>query len=340
MLLGFGIFHKNFCHKAEEAVDNGVVETVVENIPEEPTVEEIPEAKVEEEIETSSKTKKSTGKNYGSVKNPVDKITDVTHKSSTEKPVVETTAGDVPADIKVVDNSKEEEDTKKAVEEAEKNGDKVTEMENGIIAIEKNEEKSEAEDKKDLEKVDIEDEKSKAEEIPSSEKEEVVEEVKDNNECIEGTTDDELDNMLDSTTKTEEVKNETTEEKTEEPATGKTEVTDLTITEEKEQPVVPVKPVEKEEQQEVKPEVVEPVKEVKAVNVTAIDGYTTTVGSSVQFKIDGDDIKIEGLDGINYSFNGSVLTVNVGEEATVLSVCVSNSVNAVNFDIVVNGVLQ
>lgn len=334
MLLGFGIFHKNFCHKAEEAVDNGVVETVVENIPEEPTVEEIPEAKVEEE--TSSKTKKSIGKNYGSVKNPVDKITDVTHKSSTEKPVVETTAGDVPADIKVVDNSKEEEDTKKAVEEAEKNGDKVTEMENGIIAIEKDEEKSEAEDKKDLEKVDIEDEKSKAEEIPSSENEEVVEEVKDNNECIEGTTDDELDNMLDSTTKTEEVK---TEEKTEEPATGKTEVTDLTIKEEV-QPVVPVKPVEKEEQQEVKPEVVEPVKEVKAVNVTAIDGYTTTVGNSIQFKIDGDDIKIEGLDGINYSFNGSVLTVNVGEEATVLSVCVSNSVNAVNFDIVVNGVLQ
>lgn len=335
MLMGFGIFHKNFCHKAEEAVDNGVVETVVENIPEEPTVEEIPEAKVEEE--TSSKTKKSIGKNYGSVKNPVDKITDVTHKSSTEKPVVETTAGDVPADIKVVDNSKEEEDTKKAVEEAEKNGDKVTEMENGIIAIEKNEETKTDDSKKDQEKVDLkEEEKESAEEIPSSENEEVVEEVKDNNECIEGTTDDELDNMLDSTTKTEEVK---TEEKTEEPATGKTEVTDLTIKEEV-QPVVPVKPVEKEEQQEVKPEVVEPVKEVKAVNVTAIDGYTTTVGSSVQFKVEGDNVAVEGLDGISYSLNNGILTVNVGNEATVLSVCVSNSVNAVNFDIVVNGVVQ
>ena len=332
MLFTLGLWHKNFCHKAEEAVDNGVVETVVENIPEEPTVEEIPEAEAKE-TETSSK--KSTGKNYGSVKNPVDKITDVTHKSSTEKPSVETTAGDVPADIKVVDNRKEEEDTKKAVEEAEKNGDNVKELDNGIIAIEKNKETKTDDSKKDKEKVDLkEEEKESAEEVPSN-TEEKVEEVKDTTDCIEDATDKDLEDMLDSTTK-----NDTTEEKTEEPATGKTEVNDLTITEEKEQPVVPVKPVEKEEpaKEEIKP--VEPVKTVKAVSVSAIDGYATTVGSQIQFRVDGDDVKIEGLDGINYSFSNGVLTVDAGNEATVLSVSISNSVNTVNFDITVNGVLQ
>ena len=323
-----GLWHKNFCHRVEEVVDNGDM-TVVEETTEEPVAEVQPEEKAEEEesTETSSKTK-----NYGSVKNPVDKISNVSFESATKPASSEATAGDVPATITFEDNSKEEADTEKAVEEAKKNGDTVKELDNGIIAIEKNEE-TKADDKKDAEKVDIEEDKKSAEEVPSN-TEEKVEEVKDTTDCIEDATDKDLEDMLDSTTK-----NDTTEEKTEEPATGKTEVTDLTIKEEV-QPVVPVKPVEKEEQQEVKPEVVEPVKEVKAVNVTAIDGYTTTVGNLIQFKIDGDDIKIEGLDGINYSFNGSVLTVNVGEEATVLSVCVSNSVNAVNFDIVVNGVLQ
>lgn len=354
MLMTLGLYHKNFCHKVEEAVDNGVVETVVENIPEEPTVEQIPEAKVEEETETSSKTKKSNGKNYGSVKNPVDKITNVTHKSSTEKPSVETTAGDVPADIKVVDNKKEEEDTKKAVEEADKNGDNVKELDNGIIAIEKNEEKSEAEDKKDLEKVDIEDEKSKAEEIPSSTTEEKVEEIKKDTECIEDAKNDELDDMLNETTKTEEVENkttpeektETTEVKTEEAANGKTEVTDLTITEEKEQPVVPqepakeetVKPAQKEEPK-TEQKVEEPVKEVKPVSVTAVDGNVATVGDSIQFKVDGDDVQFEGLGGVDFNYGNGYLTINC-TEATNIDFVAFNSVNKVPVSITVNGVVQ
>lgn len=331
MLFTLGLWHKNFCHKVTEVVDSGVM--TVEETTEEPVAEAQPEENAEENAETSSKNKKNAGR-YGSVKNPVDRISNVSYESTTKPAEATTTAGDVPATITFEDNSKEEADTEAARKEAEKNGDTVKDLDNGIVAIEKNEETKTDDSKKDQEKVDLkEEEKKSAEEVPSN-TEEKVEEVKDTTDCIEDATDKDLEDMLDSTTK-----NDTTEEKTEEPATGKTEVTDLTIKEEV-QPVVPVKPVEKEEQQEVKPEVVEPVKEVKAVNVTAIDGYTTTVGNSIQFKIDGDDIKIEGLDGINYSFNGSVLTVNVGEEATVLSVCVSNSVNAVNFDIVVNGVLQ
>ena len=128
----------------EEAVDNGVVETIEETV-EEPKAEEAEE----EETETSSKTKKSVGKKYGSVKNPVDKIQNVSYESTTKPAEATTTAGDVPATITFEDNSKEEADTEKAVEEAKKNGDNVKELDNGIIAIEKNEEKSEAEDKKD-----------------------------------------------------------------------------------------------------------------------------------------------------------------------------------------------
>ncbi len=324
MLFVIGAYHLFACHKVEEVVENTV--EAVEETTEEPVAEE-PEAEleIEEETETSSKTKKSAKGKYGDVKNPTDKITNVTHKN-TEEAKVEVTGGEEPAEITIVDNSKEEADTENAIREAEENGDTIKELDNGIIAIEKNEETKEDESKKDLEKVDIEDEKAEAIEVPSTTEEEKVEDVKDDNACIEDTTDEDLDEMLNSTTKEEESAN------------GKTEITDLELpkTEVQEE----VKPVEKEEPkiEEVKP--VEPVKTVNPVSVSAIDGYTTTVGSQIQFRVNGDDVKVEGLDGINYSFNNGVLTVDAGSEATVLSVCVSNSVNAVNFDIVVNGVLQ
>ncbi len=82
------------------------------------------------------------------------------------------------------------------------------------------------------------------------------------------------------------------------------------------------------------------VKSIEAVKVTAIDGYNATVGSTIQFKVSGDDVKIDGLDGINYTFNNGILSVNTGSEATVLTVEASNSVNTVSFDIVINGIAQ
>jgi hypothetical protein len=82
------------------------------------------------------------------------------------------------------------------------------------------------------------------------------------------------------------------------------------------------------------------VKSVEAVKVTAIDGYNATVGSTIQFKVSGDDVKIDGLDGINYTFNNGILSVNTGSEATVLTVEASNSVNTVSFDITINGIAQ
>lgn len=141
--------------------------------------------------------------------------------------------------------------------------------------------------------------------------------------------------MLDQTT--------TTEEDFEVPAEGKTEIEDLEDIElpvelpEVEEPEIEV-PVEDQEEVEELPEL--PVEEKKAVSVEAIDGYTTTVNSSVQFAIEGDDVVIDGLDGIEYNFSNGILTINVGAEATVLTVEVSNSVNTVTFDVMVNGIIK
>lgn len=349
MLMAFGVWHKNFCHRVEEVVENTIVDETVEETAEAPVAEEQqPEENAEEGKKTETSSKKNAGK-YGSVKNPVDKIQNVSFESNTKPAEATTTAGDEPKTITFEDNSKEEEDTRKAVEEAEKNGDTVTDLENGIKAISKNEEKP-AEDKKDLEKVDIEDEKADAEEIPSSTTDEKVEEIKDENDCIEDTTKDELDDMKEATDskveETTEEKTETTEVKTEEAANGKTEVTDLTITEEKEQPVVPqepakeetVKPAQKEEPK-AEQKVEEPVKEVKPVSVTAIDGNVATVGDSIQFKVDGDDVQFEGLGGVDFNYGNGYLTINC-TEATNIDFVAFNSVNKVPVSITVNGVVQ
>lgn len=101
--------------------------------------------------------------------------------------------------------------------------------------------------------------------------------------------------------------------------------------------------VEKVEENNTKNvEVVETVevKSVESVKVSAIDGYTGTVGSTMQFRISGDDVRIDGLDGIEHTFSNGVLSINTGSEATVLTVEASNSVNTVAFDITINGIVK
>lgn len=82
-----------------------------------------------------------------------------------------------------------------------------------------------------------------------------------------------------------------------------------------------------------------PVETVTPVGVTAIDGYESYINSDIQFQISGDDVVIEGLDGIEYTFNDGILTINTGSDATVLTVSVSNSVSATSFDVVINGIV-
>ena len=78
---------------------------------------------------------------------------------------------------------------------------------------------------------------------------------------------------------------------------------------------------------------------VKPVKVNPVDGYTATIGSTIQFNVEGDDLLIEGLEGYNYSINNGVLSIDTGDEATVLTVCISNSVNEITFDININGII-
>ncbi len=85
-------------------------------------------------------------------------------------------------------------------------------------------------------------------------------------------------------------------------------------------------------------EVVE-IEEVKDLEVKALDGYETIIGSQVQFEISDENATIDGLDGIDFDFSNGILTVNVGEEATTLTVDVISGSQIVTFDINVNGII-
>ena len=64
------------------------------------------------------------------------------------------------------------------------------------------------------------------------------------------------------------------------------------------------------------------------------------MNSTLQFKIEGTNVKIDGLDGIEYTFSNGILNISTGNETTVLTVEVSNSINTVTFDVIVNGVVE
>ena len=82
-----------------------------------------------------------------------------------------------------------------------------------------------------------------------------------------------------------------------------------------------------------------PVVTETPVSVEAIDGYESYINSDIQFKIAGDNVVVEGLDGIEYTFNDGLLTINTGADATVITVTVSNSVSSTTFDVTINGIV-
>lgn len=104
---------------------------------------------------------------------------------------------------------------------------------------------------------------------------------------------------------------------------------------------MPVEEDNKVENNKVETPVEEETEVVEQIKVNAIDGYETVVGSTIQFEIEGatEDLTIEGLDGIDYTLNGNILNISVGNEATVLTVNISNSNSNVMFDITVNGII-
>ena len=303
VLVSIGTYHRFFCHnKAEEEKP---VEAVVETIDD-------TEEKTEEVVEEAKEEPKANEKAVERGACPQEEKISTTYVATKDiQPIVETTKPENnEVTIKVEDDKKQDEKITEDIE----NGKEVTELEDGIVATTE-EDTTEEEDLTVKEGVVVIDsEESKEEETTEDTTNETTEEV------VEASEDD-LENLVDMTTE-ETTKEVVTEEVVEEEtANGEVEISDIT------EETLPEKITEEKEEE-------------RAVSVTAIDGYTANINSTVQFKIEGDNVTIEGLDGIDYTFSNGFLNINTGAEATVLTVEVSNSVNSVSFDIVVNGVVN
>lgn len=320
--LFYGIYHKMYCHNnsAVEAQNDVVTETTPDSTEEQEPVAEEPTEEVEVEVEASNAGKAVASRGYcpsedrievtyGNVGGSNSGANSTSANTNVVDPAKET------LHVKAEDKSAQDEEIAKDVE----NGKEKTELSDGIIATtdKTTEEKSDNEDsneeKATMDKTDAVEVKSEedkkennTEEKKSDETE--AEEVKPNE-----ASDDELDAMLKATETIETT-----------PEIGLVEI---------DAEVYPKADEVVEEKPELKPE-------ERAVTVEAIDGYVANINSTVQFKISGDNIKIDGLDGMEFSFDNGILNINTGAEATVLTVEVSNNVNTVSFDIVINGVVK
>lgn len=324
--LFYGIYHKMYCHNnsAVEAQNDVVTETTpdtdekpVEEEKEEPTEE----VEVEVEVSNAGKAVASRGYcpsedrievTYGNVGGSNSGANSTSANTNVVDPAKET------LHVKAEDKSAQDEEIAKDVE----NGKEKTELSDGIIATtdKTTEEKSDNKDSNE-EKATM--DKDNAEKVTSGEdkKEEPKEEKAEESKPSEA-SDDELDDMLKATETIEDL-----------PKIDFVEVNAEVF------PKEDTKDVEEKPAQ--KDEIIEEVKpEEKAIKVEAIDGYAGNINSTMQFKISGTNVEVEGLDGIDYTFNNGILNINTGAEATVLTVEVSNSVSTVSFDIVINGVLN
>lgn len=359
-------YHMVFCHNTKTEEVNKEPETV-ESVPE----EQKEEVKADDKTEETSNQKDPNGRKvagsrtwdaHGAYTNPDGTLKDaiVAKKEANDPtksaPKAETTTGKTENTIVDTTNAKADEKTEELIKEAKKDDTKkVEDYKSDIVVITTpaKEDKKVEETKSVDPAKDIKVNESEIKDIPSNEnkvEETTISEVSEEDDKVVEMDKDELAEVFKNIKKEE--KSEKTAPKTEEPkeevkedvetktdAVVKTEeVVEETIVNEEAKGNVKVEEAVKTETPVVEEKV--EVKSVEAVKVTAIDGYNATVGSTIQFKVSGDDVKIDGLDGINYTFNNGILSVNTGSEATVLTVEASNSVNTVSFDITINGIAQ
>lgn len=351
-------YHMVFCHNVKTEDNVNKEPETVESVPE----EQKEEVKADDKTEETSNQKDPNGRKvagsrtwdaHGAYTNPDGTLKDaiVAKKEANDPtksaPKAETTTGKTENTIVDNSNAKADEKTEKIIEEARKDETKkVEDYKNDIVVITTpaTEDKKVEEPKSVDPEKDIKVNESEVKDVPSNEnkpEETTISEVSEEDDKVVEMDKDELEEIFKNVEKeetktapkTEEPKVKEVETKTE--AVKTEEVVEETVINTEAKGEVKVEEV-KNETPIVKEEKVE-VKSVEAVKVTAIDGYNATVGSTIQFKISGDDVKIDGLDGINYSFNNGILSVNTGNEATVLTVEASNSVNTVSFDITING---
>lgn len=161
--------------------------------------------------------------------------------------------------------------------------------------------------------------------VENADKEEAIPEVKPVEEVQEESK-DELAKLFEEenkkTTKTIEEKPATkvdNEDKVETKTSDTKAVVEEEIVIEEVKGNVEVVEVVEEKTNTTAPEVQETKVEVKkfeSVSISAIDGNSAMVNSTIQYRVNGDVAKIEGLDGLSYSMNNGVLTIQTGAEAT------------------------
>ena len=81
--------------------------------------------------------------------------------------------------------------------------------------------------------------------------------------------------------------------------------------------------------------------EIEKLSVTPIDSNSTTVGSDIQFRVTGEEVTFNGLEGFNYNYSNGILTIKTGSEATILTVeAVDARGETILFDININGIVK
>ena len=81
--------------------------------------------------------------------------------------------------------------------------------------------------------------------------------------------------------------------------------------------------------------------EIEKLSVTPIDSNSTTVGSDIQFRVTGEEVTFNGLEGFNYNYSNGILTIKTGSEATILTVeAVDAKGETILFDININGIVK
>lgn len=322
LFAGIKCYMSHFNTEEIKGDDTVVVEETPEEVKDEPIVEENQGAVVENETTTTTTTTTTTSTSNDATVKP-EEVMVATHKA--DEVVSETIVKGNPenennefelvvpgeeANVKVIVEEKTETpETKKVVEEKKEVVIENKEESNTLISDEVKTPEEKEDDQKQSNQPIL-NQYSKTEKI-TFEEDEVVEETPSNVSFLD--VDDNKEEVVEETTNT--VVEDTTNKVVEETTTENTTV-----------------------EEEIKEEKIEEVKEVE-ITVRALDGYNATVGSSAQFEINDSNATIDGLDGFDYSFNNGLLNIECGDEATVLTIEVSNGSSSVSFDLTINGIV-
>ena len=234
--------------------------------------------------------------------------------------------------IKVTGESKTNNSQTQAADEAEKKGDSMDRLNEGIISGIKDPAKEETKPpvvKDETTKQDP--NKNKVDEMDSAESNGETEppapskdeQIPLEDQVKEDLTEDELKDLATNTPKEEPKEEDKKDEVESQPEHNQPTKDEETPKEEIKQPEEDKKEEKEEVKEEVKEEIKEEVAQPTPVTITPLDGSQAYAGDSVQFKITGDVGSINGLDGFKYSMANGYLTVETNpSEATVLTISV------------------